>query len=102
MRFLGIEVERKTDILALAAFFLSIAGVISQISVFTIFFLRGAVINVFPPEQVLIRAETLESGGPRYVRIGARMAYTNSGAPGYSAILRGERVTISVKSAPSF
>lgn len=102
MNLLGIQVERKTDILALAAFLLSVAGIISQLTIFVVVIFRGAVVTLFPSEQVLLKADVLEKDGTKYVRIGARMAYTNSGAAGYNAVIEREIVTMDFGSGVAF
>jgi hypothetical protein len=45
-----LEISRRTDILALAAFLLSLSGVIYQGSMFV----RGPVVTLYPPQHVLI------------------------------------------------
>ena len=102
MHVLGIEVDKKTDILALAAFLLSIAAIISQVTIFLLVVFRGAVVTLFPPDQVLLKADALERGGKKYVRIGGRMAYTNTGAPGYNAVIKREVVKVDLGSGATF
>jgi hypothetical protein len=47
-RILGLEIDRKTNILSLVAFMLSVLGVAGQVY----FFLQGPKIAYQPPEQV--------------------------------------------------
>jgi len=50
-------------------------------------------VTLFPPEQVLVKAEAYGTDGD-YVRFAARMAYVNAGRTEYPAIVRRESVTI--------
>jgi hypothetical protein len=50
MKFLGIEIERKTDILAMAAFLISIGSIIGQLALL----IRGAEIVLDGPRQVVL------------------------------------------------
>ena len=88
MKFLWIEIENKTDILAAAAFLMSIIGLVSQVAMF----LRGPNVKLYTPEQVLI-TEQLHPDGIVYARIAAVMIYRNSGSPGYHDTLKREFVT---------
>ena len=94
MNIFGIQVDKKTDVLALSAFLLSVAGIISQLLILSVVTLRGTAVSLFNPDQVLFKADAFEKDGERYLRIGARMAYTNSGATGYTAVIKRETVTM--------
>jgi hypothetical protein len=85
MKWLGLEIERKTDILALAAFVIALGGTAFQVSAFV----RGAEITIVAPDQILFTAEKY-SNGHTYVRFAARMAYVNSGQQGYNGVVRKE------------
>lgn len=90
----GINIKKETDVLALAAFLLSLVVVVSQIFLFGYFFARGPDVKLFMPDQVLIKAGHLNKKGKLYVRIGAPMAYINSGGTGYNAVISREIVTL--------
>lgn len=50
---LSLEIERKINIIALAAFFLALGRVLFQ----AIACFRGSVVHLFPPDQVVLRAQ---------------------------------------------
>jgi hypothetical protein len=87
-RLLGVEIDRKTDVLAAAAFVISVAGVLYQV----ISFLEGPKIVQLPPEQLLLFAERNAADGNEYLHIGAQVAYVNNGKEGKNAALKSERV----------
>jgi hypothetical protein len=88
MRIFGIEIENKTDILAFAAFVISMISIISQITMM----IRGPEVHLFAPDQVMIHFEEYPEG-KRYARIAARMAYVNRGAASYNDIVQLETVS---------
>lgn len=94
MRIFGIVIEKRTDILAFAAFLLSVAGLLSQAVVFLIVVTRGPVVTLFTSEQIMLISDQLEESGPMYVRVNAQMAYTNSGAPGKNVVIKREIVKL--------
>jgi hypothetical protein len=81
----GIHIARKTDILAFAAFLIALGGIVFQVSGF----LRGPVLRIFPPPQIVIRKAALTSGRTP-VRFAALVAYVNDGDSGYNATVRSE------------
>lgn len=85
LRVLGIEIERRTDILAFAAFLMALGNVVYQAALA----FRGPDIHLFPPEQLVILGEQYPSG-KRYVRFAAKMSYVNDGSVGYNAAVVGE------------
>ena len=90
LRFLRLELERKTDILAAAAFFISIGGILYQIFLFT----RGADVIQFPPEQIVFYPDT--SGTVDYINSGAAVSYVNKGKGDKSAVIKAERFIFSI------
>ena len=86
---LGLQIERKVDIIALTALFLSIFSVLTQI----FFYFQGPVVQmVAPPTQVTFNRET-HRDGENYLFIGAGpLNYTNTGRAGYNAVLFEEKV----------
>lgn len=87
LAFFRIELDRKTDLVALAAFFLSIGGILYQVYLIT----RGAEVVQFPPEQIAFYAE--KSGNVDYVNAGAAMSYVNKGKGDKSAVVKMERLS---------
>ena len=83
-----IELERKTDVLALAAFILALGSVLYQ----TYGFLRGSNVTMFAPEQVVIKAHQYPQAGT-FVRFGARLSYVNTGQVGYNAMVHRETLS---------
>jgi len=86
-RLFGIEVERKTDILAAAAFIISITGLAYQLYGF----FQGPAVIQFPPEQVLFFPE--QSGNQYYVHAGAQVSYVNKAREGKNAVVKLQRMT---------
>ena len=84
-------IERKTGITAVLAFLLAFGA--SAIQVVNYF--RGAEVSLFAPEQILINFEPVSHQGEdrRFMRVGARMAYVNSGSIGYNATILQESVS---------
>jgi hypothetical protein len=91
-RFLGLQIDRKTEIIALAAFVLSISGVLWQVMSFA----RGAVVRVFPSDQILITSTDKlgrsYSGQDNLLALSATMTYVNDGDVGRNAIVRREQI----------
>jgi hypothetical protein len=91
-RFLGLQIARKTEFLALAAFVLSISGVLWQIMNFA----RGAVVRVFPSDQILMTSTDKlgrnYSGQGNLLALTATMTYVNEGDVGHNAIIRRENI----------
>lgn len=90
IKFLGIEIERKTDILAFAAFLLALAGILYQV----FGYLQGPDVKLFPPEQILIFTEKIRAD--EYVMFATSMAYVNTGQPGYNAALKSESIRFTI------
>jgi hypothetical protein len=84
---LGLEIEKRTDILALSAFLLALAGIAYQLFAY----FQGPVVRLFEPEVILINFEKFGKD-QTFMRINASMAYVNLGDPGYNATIRKERV----------
>lgn len=87
----GIEIERKTDILAFAAFVISIGSLLAQ----TINLIKGPEIIFEKPRQVLITSHKYPDGN-EYTRISSILVYLNKGSPGYDDITKSEEATIYV------
>jgi hypothetical protein len=92
--FLGLRIERKTDILAGTAFILAIISASFQ----TLSFFRGADVSLYSPDQIVIYFDTYPNGDV-VTRIAASMNYVNRGEPGYSGTIRRERVAFELKGA---
>lgn len=86
-----IQFERKTDVLAFAAFLLGLGGIVSQI----VGHLKGPEVQLFAPHQVLFHYEERGQSKP-IVRFSAIFAYTNSGQIGYNATIRRELLKYSI------
>jgi hypothetical protein len=92
----GLQVGRKTEIIALIAFVLSVSSVLWQVFIYT----RGAVVRLFPTEQIVITATDVL--GRSYADRGsllsliATMAYVNDGETGQNAIVRREYISMSL------
>jgi hypothetical protein len=91
MKFFGIEIERKTDILALAAFILSITAALVQLSAFVL----GPDVVLVPPEQVTILC--VQHAGVEQAHFSTTFAYVNKGELGYNAAVAAERLKVNLK-----
>jgi hypothetical protein len=93
--FLGLQIARRTEILALVAFVLSVSGVLWQVFNYT----RGAVVELFPTDQIVITATDKlgrnYKGQDNLVALTATMAYVNGGDVGHNAIIRREYIAFS-------
>lgn len=85
-----LELDRKTDILALAAFFLSIGGLIYQ----GILAVKKPDVLQFPPDQIVFYPEV--SSGTEYVQAGAQSTYVNRGRGDRNAVLKMERLSFNL------
>lgn len=92
IKFLGIEIERKTDILALAAFIISISGLLYQITVFV----QGPRVHLIPPEQITLTTTSYGNNGNKYITIIANMTYVNSGQEGHNAVIQKEKISFEI------
>lgn len=92
----GLQVGRKTEIIALIAFVLSVSGLLWQVLSYT----RGAVVRLFPTDQIVITsADKLGrnySGQGNLLAIIATMTYVNDGDVGHNAIIRREYINFSL------
>lgn len=62
---LSLEIERKINIIALAAFFLALGRVLFQ----AIACFRGSVVHLFPPDQVVLRAQVYPPDNQKYMTL---------------------------------
>jgi hypothetical protein len=92
MKILGIEIERKTDILAMAAFLISMSSILGQFALL----IRGADIALDGPRQVALLFEEPTSGRG-YLNAISTQIYVNNGTPGYDDILKAEELTLQAK-----
>ena len=92
MRLFGLEINRKTDVLAVTAFLISVVSLSYSFRLF----LQGAEMVLFQPTSLIIAAAnyTRDDGGAngddRYLVFITRFAYSNKGAVGYSGLVLGE------------
>jgi hypothetical protein len=105
--FVAFEIERKTDIIALAAFFISVGGFLIQIPGFVM----GPEIILIQTTQLMIRIYDFKSGG-RYEFCGqlenrnsdkcsitfvTDMSYVNTGRPGQNGFILEEMLSFQLK-----
>jgi len=88
-KFFGIVIERKTDVLAFAAFVISIGSLTAQF----VNLIRGPEIVLDGPKLVTLYSATA-SDNRDYLRLVATFTYLNKGSPGYDDILKSENVTV--------
>lgn len=92
IKILGIEIERKTDILAFVAFLISISSLVTQ----TANLIKGPEVNLEPPTQILINSHKYPDD-KSYIRISAKLTYLNTGSPGYDDNIKSEKVSFSIQ-----
>jgi hypothetical protein len=89
---LGLKVARKTEILALAAFMISISGILWQL----LNYARGPVISLFPSDQVTMTAANKlgrnYAGQDNLLALIATMAFVNEGDTGKNGVIRREYI----------
>jgi hypothetical protein len=91
-----LKISYEANILTLITLVMSVGSLAWQ----TVNYLKGAETRLIPPEQVVIADSGAakfpnRDGGP-YVHFIARMSYVNTGAAGYNATIRAERVRVTV------
>lgn len=85
-----LRIEPKTDVIALAAFVLAFGATAAQFIAWS----RGPNVFLLGPERVALYYQQTDDG--RIVRIAAPLAYANTAAQSYAAVLSGERVTMTL------
>jgi hypothetical protein len=94
MRFLGIEIEKKTDVLAFAAFLLSIGSLLGQVAIL----FRGAHVFADGPKQITLFFANYGQSPDQLAVLNAitNQVYVNNGAIGYNDILKSEKIQLSL------
>lgn len=92
MRFLGIEIEKRTDVLAFAAFLLSISSLLGQ----AVLLLRGPNILLDGPKNITLFFGDYgrQPGQTGFLNAISRQVYVNNGAAGYNDILKSETLRL--------
>jgi len=84
MRFLGIHIESKTDIIAFSALVISVIGLSSQFWDYIV----GSQVTLTPPNQIIFKLN-MSAQNKVFVDVISRQIYLNTGAPEYSeAVIR--------------
>ena len=86
-----IEIDRKTDILALTSFLLSLLAIGHQ----ALDYLAGARVELFPPSVVTLTKHDYHTNGKEdsYFIVEAPMTYVNRGQLGYNDVVKRETVS---------
>src|SRR5262245_59350604 len=92
INLLGIQIERKTDILAFAAFLLSLSSIAYQGASM----LRGARVTLLAPRQVTIYLRQFGHESEDYLTFLTSMEYVNSGPPGMNDVVAEESVSFTL------
>lgn len=92
MTFLGIEIEKKTDVLAFAAFLLSIGSLLGQ----AVLLFRGPNILLDGPKNITLFFGDYgrQPGQTGFLNAISRQVYVNNGATGYNDILKSETLRL--------
>jgi len=98
INFFGLKIARDTDILAAAAFVISIVGIVYQIIYQVYGFYQGPEVVQFPPEQILFFSEV--GNGVYCLHAGAQLSYANKGREGFTTVLKRARMTFSLTGKP--
>ena len=85
---IGFEIERRLDLLVFVALILALLTAGAQVRGY----LRGVEMKLYPPELVALILEKNPVDKQPYLRIAARMAYTNAGWVGYNDAVYREEV----------
>lgn len=96
MKFFGIEIEKKTDVLAFAAFLLSAGSLLGQ----GILLFRGPNIVLDGPKQITLFFGDYgrDPGQMAFLHVISNQVYVNNGAAGYNDILRSETLRLGISS----
>ncbi len=88
-KLLGIEIEKRTDLVSFVALLLSILTAAGSTFYLSYGFLKGAKVDIYPDDQVLIRKVDCGRGdGDMCLRLGATVAFSNSGQIGYDEVIK--------------
>ena len=88
-KLLGIEIEKRTDLISFIALLLSILATVGSTFYLTYAFIKGAKVDMYPDDQVLITKEDCGRGdGDECLRLSATVAFSNSGEIGYDEVIR--------------
>jgi len=83
MKIFGLEIENKTDILALSAFLISLGTIMTNI----VLMIRGPDVNIIKPDQVAIVLSQQKQGAGAFVKLVADNYFFNSATPGYDDVV---------------
>ena len=94
-KLVGIEIEKRTDLISFIALLLSILTAVGSTLYLTYGFFRGAKVDIYPDDQVLITKEDCgQNEGVECLRLGAPVAFINRGEIGYDEVVRQLLVTL--------
>ncbi|MEX3954167.1 hypothetical protein AB4Y40_41675 [Paraburkholderia sp. EG287B] len=91
LTFFGLHIQRKTDILALTAFVISLLTGGLQI----VEWYKGPQISLYSPERVVIYTY-MQTNGLTVIRVAAQMSYTNTASAQYAGSIKSEQVTLTI------
>lgn len=91
--FFGLIVLRRTDLLAAAAFILSLSTILYQ----TWNFMKGASPAIYPPDTLYVFFDRYPNGVTA-TRFAGQLSFTNGGEVGHNAIIRDVSANITVGS----
>lgn len=83
MKVFFLEIENKTDILALAAFLISLATIMTNIFLM----IKGPEIYMVKPDQVAITFSQQKKSSEKYVKLVADNYFFNKASPGYDDVI---------------
>ena len=104
MKFFGIlEIENKTDILAFAAFLMSMLSILYTVNSFV----SGSDVVLFAPSAIIVISVNYEKVNQndsqsepdnidRYIAMIARFSYSNRGAVDYSSMITNEKINFEI------
>lgn len=83
MKFIGLEIQNKTDILAFTAFLISLLSISYNVKTF----LSGARIELIEPSSAVLIATASPATKDAVLTAIVRYSYVNTGETGYSALI---------------
>lgn len=89
IKIFGIHIERRTDILAFAAFIISIGTLLAQL--FNI--IQGPKVTTYKPRTITVYSEKAVDG-KNYIRVAVPLTYLNNGSPGHNDFLKSEKLLL--------
>ena len=93
-KFVGIELNKRTDLIAIVALMLSVLTAVGSSFYYIYALMKGADVDIYLSDQITINSEEFSKNEKKYLRMGATVAVSNFGEIGYDAIVKQIRVMV--------